>query len=299
MHPSRALAPLPCLAILACALGCTAASPPRPAPPPPALPLAGYVLLVESPGHQAVPFARVIVGQGQGCPQLLGGERAIAMSKRRNPQGFTVDVCEAEVPFDTPLTVGGSELRLPAAQRRVARVTVIGDTGCQPSKQSGCGLDDPAWPFPVIASAAAAAKPDLVLHMGDYNYRGTPSSFEKTVGGQQVKTYYYDAGDGATPAEMCEVPGPYYSQNSTGNQDADAWEAWWLDFFQPAAPLLAAAPWIVARGNHELCSHAGPGWLYFLGPSSTCPPAAVPRSPVPRRTARGRHCHISSSSSRR
>jgi hypothetical protein len=25
---------------------------------------------------------------------------------------------------------------------------------------------------------------------------------------------------------------------------------------------------VVARGNHELCSHAGPGWLYFLGPSS-------------------------------
>jgi len=259
------------VATLACALGCTAASPPRPAPSPPAPPLAGYVLLVESPGHQAVPFARVIVGQGQWCPQLLGGERAIATSKRRNPQGFTVDVCEAEIPFDVALTVAGSELRLPAAHRRVARVAVIGDTGCQPSKQSGCGLDDPAWPFPSIASAAAALKPDLVLHMGDYNYRGTPSSFEKTVGSQQVKTYYYDAGDGATPAEMCEMPGPYYSQNSTGNKDADAWEAWWLDFFQPAAPLLAAAPWIVARGNHELCSHAGPGWLYFLGPSSDLP----------------------------
>jgi hypothetical protein len=86
-----------------------------------------------------------------------------------------------------------------------------------------------------------------------------------------VKTYYYDAGDGAAPAELCELNDPYYSQNSTGNPDADVWDAWWLDFFQPAAPLLAAAPWIVARGNHELCSHAGPGWLYFLGPSSDLP----------------------------
>lgn len=45
--------------------------------------------------------------------------------------------------------------------------------------------------------------------------------------------------------------------NSTGNPDADAWEAWWLDFFQPAGELLTAAPWVFARGNHELCSHAG------------------------------------------
>jgi hypothetical protein len=67
------------------------------------------------------------------------------------------------------------------------------------------------------------------------------------------------------------VPGPYYSQNSTGNPDADAWEAWWLDFFEPARPLLAAAPWVFSRGNHELCSHAGPGWFYFLDASSALP----------------------------
>ena len=193
------------------------------------------------------------------------------MSKRGNPHGFTVDVCEAEVPFEQAFSVGTSGLTLPAAHRRVRRVAVVGDTGCKPKDQSGCTLDDPAWPFPALASAAAAGKPDVVLHMGDYNYRGTPSSFEMTVGGKQVKTYYYDAGDGAEPSEQCEMPGPYYSQNSTGNPDADAWEAWWLDFFQPAAPLLAAAPWVVARGNHELCSHAGPGWLYFLGPSSALP----------------------------
>ena len=264
---------LPAL-VAAAAVGCTTLAPkpsPAPAPDGAAAPLAGYVLLVESPTHSAAAFARVIVTGGQACPALLAGGRPLAMSKRTNPQGFTVDVCEAEVPFETALAIEGGPLALPTAHRRVARVAVIGDTGCKPSSQSGCGLDDPAWPFPPLASAAAAGKPDLVLHMGDYNYRGTPSSFEKTVDGKQVKTYYYDAGDGATPEEQCEVPGPYYSQNSTGNPDADAWEAWWLDFFQPAAPLLAAAPWVFTRGNHELCSHAGPGWLYFLGPSSALP----------------------------
>ena len=160
---------------------------------------------------------------------------------------------------------------LPVAQRRVDRVAVLGDTGCKPKDQEGCGMDDPEWPFPVLTAAAAARSPQLVVHVGDYNYRGTPSSFERTVDGQSVKTWYYDAGDGAEPSEMCEVPGPYYSQNSSGNPDADTWEAWWLDFFEPAQPLLAAAPWVFARGNHELCSHAGPGWFYFLDASSALP----------------------------
>ncbi len=92
---------------------------------------------------------------------------------------------------------------------------------------------------------------------------------------------------------------PLLSQNSTGNPDADAWEAWWLDFFQPAGDLLTAAPWVFARGNHELCSHAGPGWFYFLDASSELPEAAAGSSPARRRTAGGRRCRISSSSSRR
>ena len=246
------------------AFGCHGAPPP--VSPPAASPLAAYVLLVESPAQRAVPFGRVIVAAGQPCPDLLGAARPIPMSKRANPHGFTVDVCEAELPFEQAFTVRGGAFTLPAAHRRVGRVAVLGDSGCKPSAQAGCGLDDPAWPFPAIAKAAAKDRPDLVLHVGDYNYRGTPSGFTPPGGGP--KTYYYDAGDGTTVGEQCEMPGPYYSQNSTGNPDADTWDAWRLDFFAPAAPLLAVAPWVVARGNHELCSHAGPGWLYFLGPSS-------------------------------
>ncbi len=257
------------LFLLLAAAGC-ATTGSTPLPPAPAS-LAAYVLLGEAPGGEAVVFARVILNSGQPCPELIGGGAPIAMSKRLNPHGFTVDVCEAVVPFERALTVGEGGAALPVARREVRRVSVVGDTGCQPKNQSGCGLDDPAWPFQTIAQAAAARKPDLVLHVGDYNYRGTPSSFEQTVDGKQVKQWYYDAGDGAEPSEQCEVPGPYYSQNSTGNPDADAWQAWWLDFFQPAAELLAAAPWVFARGNHELCSHAGPGWFYFLDASSQLP----------------------------
>lgn len=236
----------------------------KPAP----LPLASYVLLGESPGGEPVAFARVVLPAGQACPALRGHGEVLTMTKRRNPHGFEVDVCEAVQPFERSYTVGRGGPALPVARRRVGKVAVLGDTGCKPKDQAGYGLDDPAWAFPALARAAAARRPDLVLHVGDYNYRGTPAGYEQTTGGKQREQWYYDAGDGAEPAERCELEGPYSSQNSSANQDRDAWQAWWLDFFQPAAPLLAAAPWVAVRGNHELCSHAGPGWFYFLDTSS-------------------------------
>jgi Calcineurin-like phosphoesterase len=232
---------------------------------------AAYVLLAESPAGKTVAFARVIVDPGRECPALVGpGKERIATTPRRNPHGFTVKVCEARYPFGRSLAVDGGP-RLPVVAESPSRIAVFGDSGCKPKDQTGCGLDDPQWPFPAMARAAAASRPDLVLHVGDYNYRGTPSGFKTTVDGQQVQNWYYDAGDGAEPSEQCGLPGPYYSQNSKGNPDADQWEAWWLDFFQPAGDLLTAAPWVFTRGNHELCSHAGPGWFYFLDASSELP----------------------------
>lgn len=37
----------------------------------------------------------------------------------------------------------------------------------------------------------------------------------------------------------------------------DAWDTWKASFFDPAAPLLSAAPWIMVRGNHERCGEFG------------------------------------------
>lgn len=256
------------------ALGCALAgvsSWAEPAVPAPPSFHAAYVLLAESPEGGTVAFARVIVDPDTSCPALLGsGAERIATTPRRNPHGFTVRVCEARYPFGRSFVVEGGP-GLPAVTEAPSRIAVFGDSGCKPKDQQGCGLDDPAWPFPAMASAAAANPPDLVVHVGDYNYRGTPSGFQSTVNGQTVQQWYYDAGDGATPAEQCGIPGPYLSQNSTGNPEADAWPAWWADFFQPAQDLLAAAPWVFVRGNHELCSHAGPGWFYFLDASSELP----------------------------
>ena len=79
-------------------------------------------------------------------------------------------------------------------------------------------------PFAALATAAAALKPDLVIHLGDYLYRETPC-----------------------PASFAGCAGSPYGDN---------WAAWNADFFVPGAPLLAAAPWIVIRGNHEDCARA-------------------------------------------
>ena len=51
-----------------------------------------------------------------------------------------------------------------------------------------------------------------------------------------------------------------------GTPYGDNWPTWDADFFTPAKPLLAAAPWVFVRGNHEDCERAGLGWLRLLGP---------------------------------
>jgi hypothetical protein len=54
-----------------------------------------------------------------------------------------------------------------------------------------------------------------------------------------------------------------------GSPYGDNWPTWKAELFDPAAPLLAAAPWVVARGNHELCRRGGIGWFRLLDPFPT------------------------------
>jgi hypothetical protein len=95
------------------------------------------------------------------------------------------------------------------------------------------------WPFARVAAAAAAKAPDLVIHTGDYHYR--------------------------------ESPCPPAMQGCEGSPWGYGFDAWNADFFAPARPLLAAAPWIVARGNHETCDRAGQGWWRTLDPRPLAP----------------------------
>lgn len=149
---------------------------------------------------------------------------------------FPVLTCEAVIPAHTVrAAVYGQTLPLPV--KPIRRLVVIGDTGCRLKKSEAayqaCN-NARQYPFARIAAQAALWKPDLVIHVGDYLYR-----------------------ENACPADKPEC---------TGSPWGYGWDAWQADFFQPAAALLRAAPWIMARGNHESCSRAGQGWWRFLDP---------------------------------
>ena len=157
------------------------------------------------------------------------------------PSTFPVSTCETTVPRTAHhASIGGVALPLPP--RTVNRIVVIGDTGCRLKKSDHAwqGCNDPAaYPFARIAAAAAAWKPDLVVHVGDYEYR-----------------------ENACPSDQLQCSGSPWGYG---------WDAWNADFFAPAQKLLAAAPLALTRGNHESCLRAGQGWWRFLDPRPLVP----------------------------
>jgi hypothetical protein len=153
-----------------------------------------------------------------------------------------VQVCDARAPLGaTRIAAGG--IALPVLPPAVRRIAVIGDTGCRLAGRAVQDCDDPgAWPFAAIAAHAAAKLPDLVIHVGDYYYR------EKAC--------------------------PAGNAGCAGSPHGDNWPTWKADLFDPAAPLLTAAPWVTVRGNHELCRRGGQGWFRLLDPYPTRPDCA-------------------------
>lgn len=163
----------------------------------------------------------------------LRGDSAQADSK---PAVFDALTCEIDWPNDAAsATVDGRAVPAPKPTQDVRRIIIIADTGCRmkASENAFQPCNDPVlWPFAQVAKSAAALKPDLVIHIGDIHYRESPC-----------------------PA------GNAGCADSAWGYGLDAWRA---DFFAPAAPLLAAAPWLYVRGNHESCFRAGQGWFRFV-----------------------------------
>ncbi|MGF6528612.1 metallophosphoesterase [Variovorax sp. PvP013] len=150
------------------------------------------------------------------------------------PSEFPVATCESRPASGAlAVSVAGRALPLPKAQPR--RIAVLADTGCRMKKADNafqaCN-DATAWPFATIAATIASMQPDLVVHIGDYHYR--ENACPKDIAGCRDSPWGY------------------------------GWDTWEADLFKPAAPLLAAAPWVMARGNHEECARGGQGWMRFL-----------------------------------
>jgi hypothetical protein len=202
-------------------------------------------------GENGRAIARVIT-TAPACPRLTldGADRALAMRaaagtiaqrptrsapEDSKPSAFPVATCETELPASARhAVVAGIKLALPTPSPRL--IVVIGDTGCR-IKQSDNAYqpcnDADAWPFKAVADRAARLRPDLVIHVGDIHYRENKCAVEPGCAGSPWGYGY------------------------------DTFEA---DFFVPAAKLLAAAPWVFVRGNHENCDRAGQGWWRFFDP---------------------------------
>jgi Calcineurin-like phosphoesterase len=187
-------------------------------------------------GPSGVVLARAIT-KADACPKLTVDRAAARMEERAPPSrpDYPVRSCETALPPDAKrVALAGQRLPLPA--RRPRRIVVVGDTGCRLKAVDGFqACNDPrAWPFARVARSIARWRPDVVIQVGDYLYR--------------------------------EEPCPEGNRGCRGSPFGQNWPTWDADFFSPAAPALRAAPWLFVRGDHELCSRAGPGWFRFLDP---------------------------------
>jgi hypothetical protein len=190
--------------------------------------------------------ARAVVAAGA-CPEAVVDGQARPMAQRAQASSDFPPVCSLALPAGArSLSIGDTVLPLPV--KAVRRIVIMGDTGCRivGAAIQACN-DAKAWPFAAVARLAAARKPDLVIHVGDYYYRETPCPLA---------------------VKVC-----------AGSPSGDHWPTWAAEFFDPAKPLLEAAPWVLARGNHETCARGGRGWYLLLdsGPAPEgCPALSAP-----------------------
>jgi len=133
---------------------------------------------------------------------------------------------------------------------------MLADTGCRiASWQVQDCSDESAWPLARISAAIARDQPDAIVYNGDFFYReaACPISAQARCGG--------------SPPPVDGMP---FTDSAYG---------WLADVFVPMAPMLAVAPLIVTRGNHEACNRAGNGYFWFFDPregtSQTCAPSMV------------------------
>lgn len=168
------------------------------------------------------------------CPSVTLDGKQVPMTTRAAASlpFYPILTCELPIPDATQsLVMDGQTMLLPV--KSPSRITVLGDTGCRmDNTTSQACLSATAWPVALINKNAATTNPQLLIHDGDYHYREYP----------------------------CMNTG---CLNSPWGYN---WDVWREDQFKPFQTLLAAAPWVFVRGNHETCDRAGEGWFRFLDP---------------------------------
>ena len=190
--------------------------------------------LIQFDGHDVQMDVRAL-------PEIVPLRPTLSAPTDSKPSIFPLLTCEKAIPANTKhAMIADKQLPLPVAEFK--RIVVIGDTGCRLKKSDSayqeCN-DSNLYPFSKVAAAAANWKPDLVVHVGDFQYR-----------------------ENECPADKSGCAGSPWGYG---------WDTWKADFFDPGALLLKAAPWAVIRGNHESCARAGQGWWRMLDPRPLLP----------------------------
>jgi len=232
-------------------------------------PLTAFTLVVPTSTAASGLQARAILPTGARCPALsvttevdgVRADRLIAMSARRpSPRTgsafASLFVCQAGLPAHAVRASVGATTIPAALPDKIERIALLGDTGCRLKKGDPTQVcsSTAKWPLARVTSSIARAKPDLIMHIGDYFYRelACPSDMTARCGG--------------TPAP---VPGKSF-------KDTDY--SWLADAIVPFSPLFSVAPIVMTRGNHEACFRGGNGWYLFFdanaGSARHCQPNA-------------------------
>jgi Calcineurin-like phosphoesterase len=186
-----------------------------------------------TPGGRLV---RAIGPQGGSCPTIAQGGNSFQMNQRLPAvrAAFPILLCEFVLIENSEARIGA--VVIPPRADEPNDIVVLGDTGCRMVYWQIQPCRDPAdWPFAKVAASASrkvVTGRSFILHVGDFHYRENPCIDSSTECGTS----------------------PY----------GDNWATWREEFFEPAKPLLLAAPWVILRGNHEDCARAGAGWIFLF-----------------------------------
>lgn len=168
------------------------------------------------------------------APQAVVPARPDGAQSNSKPSIFNITSCEAAWPHGVR-SAALEGRNVPSPPLLINRILIIADTGCRLKASENAFQDcndEDKWPFKKIVNSAVKLNADLIVHIGDIHYRESPCPVGRS--GCEGATWGY------------------------------GWDAWRDDFFNPAQPLLAAAPWLFVRGNHESCFRAGQGWFRFV-----------------------------------
>lgn len=186
-------------------------------------------------GQNQISFRAII--KNAPCPEILIDERPMEMFERADLDiDEKIHICEFRGDQDLKsVKIEKENIEFAVVKPQLNKIVAFGDTGCRKKRFISQNCNNPdKWPFEKNSILAAGLKPDLAIHLGDYNYR-----------------------------DIC--PKDHAKCKALDLDIMDLWEIWESDVIRPMNSLLKSTPFIFLRGNHESCDKFGKTWFKFFG----------------------------------